>query len=306
MLAIKADTTVIDYPATRDLKARLRRGRQRARHYRPAAGWVPGEAARHFRQGRVDPNSRNGCRRPQVDGREEEALPRRPRRHKNPEDNAAFDKAAAAERVKTDLADPEEDLSRRHASPCTSRNPLELLIATILSAQCTDVRVNMVTPGPVQEVQVGRRTGPGRTSRRSSRTSRAAASITTRPSASRGPARRSSTTSAAKSPGRWTSWSPCPASAERPPTVVLGNAFGQPGHRLRHARHPAVPPARSYRRTCDDPVKLEFDLADIVPKEDWTLFSHLLIFHGRTICKARKPDCPACPIAEALPGGEQA
>jgi endonuclease-3 len=50
-----------------------------------------------------------------------------------------------------------------------------------------------------------------------------------------------------------------------------------------------------------DPVKLEFDLADIVPKEDWTLFCHLLITHGRTICMARKPQCPVCPIAKHCP-----
>ena len=55
----------------------------------------------------------------------------------------------------------------------------------------------------------------------------------------------------------------------------------------------------------DDPVKLEFDLADIVPKKDWTLFSHLLIFHGRRICTARKPNCPECPIAEHCPAANR-
>ncbi|MHC4748044.1 MAG: endonuclease III domain-containing protein, partial [Planctomycetota bacterium] len=50
-----------------------------------------------------------------------------------------------------------------------------------------------------------------------------------------------------------------------------------------------------------DPVKLEFDLAEIVPKKNWNLFSDLLIFHGRNICKARKPDCESCPILRFCP-----
>ncbi|HOK94752.1 MAG TPA: hypothetical protein PKW71_01370, partial [Anaerohalosphaeraceae bacterium] len=53
-----------------------------------------------------------------------------------------------------------------------------------------------------------------------------------------------------------------------------------------------------------DPVKLEFDLMEIVPKTKlggWTMFSHYLIWHGRTICTARKPDCPHCPIADCCP-----
>jgi endonuclease-3 len=78
--------------------------------------------------------------------------------------------------------------------------------------------------------------------------------------------------------------------------VVLGNAFGIPAiacdtHVIRLSR-------RLQLSENSDPVKLESDLADIVPKKDWTLFSHLLIFHGRNICIARKPKCPVCPIAE--------
>jgi endonuclease-3 len=84
---------------------------------------------------------------------------------------------------------------------------------------------------------------------------------------------------------------------------VLGNAFDIPGvvcdtHVIRLAR-------RLELSDNTDPVKLEFDLADIVPKKNWTLFSHLLIFHGRNICKARKPDCPGCPIAEYCPAADK-
>lgn len=95
-----------------------------------------------------------------------------------------------------------------------------------------------------------------------------------------------------------------PGVGRKTANVVLGNAFGIPAiacdthvlrlsHRLQLSEH------------ADDPVKLEFDLADIVPKKDWTLFSHLLIFHGRRICVARKPNCPACPIAEHCPAANR-
>ena len=85
--------------------------------------------------------------------------------------------------------------------------------------------------------------------------------------------------------------------------VVLGNAFGVPGivcdtHVLRLSRRLEL------SANTDDAEKLEFDLMEIVPKENWTLFSHLLIFHGRNICKARRPDCPNCPIAKYCPAAD--
>ena len=85
--------------------------------------------------------------------------------------------------------------------------------------------------------------------------------------------------------------------------VVLGNAFGVPGivcdtHVLRLAED------LRFRRIRMIAVKLEFDLMEIVPKKNWTLFSHLLIFHGRNICKARKPNCRYLSDCKILPGGE--
>jgi endonuclease-3 len=81
--------------------------------------------------------------------------------------------------------------------------------------------------------------------------------------------------------------------------VVLGNAFGMPAiacdtHVIRLSRRLGL-------SENSDPVKLEFDLAEIVPKKSWTLFSHLLIFHGRNVCRARKPDCENCQISKYCP-----
>ena len=82
--------------------------------------------------------------------------------------------------------------------------------------------------------------------------------------------------------------------------VVLGNAFGVPGivcdtHVLRLSRRLEL------SANTGNPEKLEYDLMEIVPKENWTLFSHLLVFHGRNICQARKPKCDICPIAKNCP-----
>jgi endonuclease-3 len=95
-----------------------------------------------------------------------------------------------------------------------------------------------------------------------------------------------------------------PGVGRKTANVVLGNAFGVPAiacdtHVLRLARRLEL------SEHADDPVKLEFDLGDIVPKKGWTLFSHLLIFHGRRICTARKPGCPECPIAAHCPAANR-
>lgn len=84
---------------------------------------------------------------------------------------------------------------------------------------------------------------------------------------------------------------------------MLGNAFGKPGiacdtHVIRLSRRLAL-------SENSDPVKLEFDLAEIVPKKNWIMFSHLLIFHGRNICKARKPDCVNCSISKFCPAANK-
>jgi endonuclease-3 len=81
--------------------------------------------------------------------------------------------------------------------------------------------------------------------------------------------------------------------------VVLGNAYGVPGivvdtHVGRLANRLALTDEQ-------DPVKVEFALMPIVPRESWTLFSHWLILHGRAVCNAKKPRCSACPLAPHCP-----
>ena len=90
-----------------------------------------------------------------------------------------------------------------------------------------------------------------------------------------------------------------PGVGRKTANVVLGNAFGIPGltvdtHMLRLTR-------RFRWTTSDDPVKVEIDVAALIPRKEWTLLSHRVIWHGRRVCHARKPACGACALAPLCP-----
>jgi endonuclease-3 len=181
-------------------------------------------------------------------------------------------------------------------------NPLELLIATILSAQCTDARVNMVTKdlfkkyksvedwadADLKEIESDiRSTGFFRN--KAVNVKGACAKIVEQ--------------FHGRVPNTMEQLVTLPGVGRKTANCVLGDAFGIPGitcdtHVIRLSRRLAL-------SENTDPVKLEFDLAEIVPKKDWTQFSHVLITHGRNICKARKPGCPDCPIAEHCPSANK-
>jgi endonuclease-3 len=177
-------------------------------------------------------------------------------------------------------------------------NPLELLIATILSAQCTDVRVNRVTPilfkkyrsakawaeADLEQIEQDiRSTGFYRNK---------AANI-------QGACRRIVEAFNGEVPGHMDDLLTLPGVGRKTANCVLGDAFGVPGitcdtHVIRLSRRLGL-------SEHSDPVKLEFDLQAVVPHKDWTHFSHLIITHGRQVCQARKPNCPQCPIARYCP-----
>jgi endonuclease III len=182
-------------------------------------------------------------------------------------------------------------------------NPLELLIATILSAQCTDVRVNIVTKdlfkkytkaedwikAPIEQIENDiRSTGFFRN--KAANIKKACAMIVEE--------------FGGKVPDNMDDLLKLPGVGRKTANVVLGNAFGKPGivcdtHVLRLSRRLAL------SANTDDPVKLEFDLMELVPEKQRLVFSDLLVFHGRNICKARKPDCPNCPIAVHCPAANK-
>ena len=182
------------------------------------------------------------------------------------------------------------------------KNPLQLLIATILSAQCTDKRVNMVTPALFKKYRTAgayaaadpatfeneiRSTGFFRSKTKSIL---AACSAVVAKHGGRVPETMEALTA-------------LPGVGRKTANVVLGNAFGKDEgivvdtHVIRLSRR-----LRLTKHT--DAEKIERDLTRIVPRKDWTIWSHWLIWHGRRRCFARKPDCRHCEVFALCPSGK--
>lgn len=182
------------------------------------------------------------------------------------------------------------------------KTPLQLLVATILSAQCTDKRVNMVTPALFKKYPTAaafaksnpttleneiRSTGFFRSKTKSIRAACAAID----------------SVHGGKVPETMNELTALPGVGRKTANVVLGNAFGKNdgivvdthvirlSQRLRLTKH-------------TDAKKIERDLMKLVPRADWTLWSHWLIWHGRRRCFARKPDCGNCEVFDLCPSGK--
>jgi len=178
------------------------------------------------------------------------------------------------------------------------RSAWELLVATILSAQCTDKMVNQVTPAlfaayptpaalagaPSERVEeLVKRTGFFRQKTR----------------AIQAVARAVAETHAGTVPNTMDALTVLPGIGRKTANVVLGTAFGQPAIFVdTHVRRIANRLALTVE---DDPVKIERDLQRLLPPSGWTTFAHRLIHHGRRVCVARRPRCSSCPIARWCP-----
>jgi endonuclease-3 len=172
-------------------------------------------------------------------------------------------------------------------------NPLELLIATILSAQCTDVKVNQVTVDLFKK---------HRSARDYAESNLATLEEEIRPTGFYRNKAKSIQKCGHELVKRFGGDVPktledlvtLPGVGRKTANVILGNAFGIPGIAVDTHVHRVS--QRIGLTKNDDPVKIEFDLMEIVPKEEWTHFSNLLIWHGRKTCVAKKPLCGICPI----------
>jgi endonuclease-3 len=176
--------------------------------------------------------------------------------------------------------------------------PLELAVATILSAQCTDKRVNEVTPALFAKY---------RTAKDYATADRAVLEEEIRPTGFY----RNKTSSliglgaaiedryGGELPSTLEDLMTLPGIGRKTANVILGNAFGVPG--LTVDTHFGRLVRRFGWTSEDDPVKVESAVAELLPKSEWTMFSHRVIFHGRRVCHARKPACGACPIARLCP-----
>ena len=178
-------------------------------------------------------------------------------------------------------------------------NAFELLVATILSAQCTDERVNIVTADlfrkyrsprdfadvSQEELEIDIR--PTGFFRNKSRSIRAAS-------------QRILADFGGKVPNTMPEILTLAGVARKTANVVLGNAFGIASGVVvdTHVSRLSQRLALSKEKT---PEKIEVDLQALVPKKHWVMFSHWLIFHGRQVCQARKPKCPECVLADLCP-----
>jgi endonuclease-3 len=182
------------------------------------------------------------------------------------------------------------------------RTPLELLVATILSAQCTDKRVNLVTPALFAKYRTAKDYAAARTETLEGMI-RSTGFFRSKTKSIRAAAAAIVAKHAGRVPDTMEKLHGLPGVGRKTANVVLGNAFGKDegivvdthvvrlSHRLRLTRQ-------------TDPEKIEQDLMKLVPRQHWTKWSHWLIWHGRRRCFARKPDCHRCEIFSLCPSGK--
>ena len=192
---------------------------------------------------------------------------------------------------------PEAECALRHESP------LQLLIATILSAQCTDARVNQVTPGLFRRYPDAAAFARADLGRLESDI-RSTGFFRMKARNIKGCCQAILERHGGEVPDRLEDLVQLPGVGRKTANVVLGNAFRIPGitvdthvgrlaRRLELTRH-------------EDPVKVEFDLMELFPRRSWSVASLQLILHGRGICHARSPRCEACGLRPLCPYPERA
>ena len=178
------------------------------------------------------------------------------------------------------------------------RNAFELLVATILSAQCTDERVNMVTPTLFKKYPTPQKMAKA-TQEKLEELVRTTGFYRNKAKNILGAATRIVEVFDGKVPNTMDDLLSLPGVARKTANVVLGNAFGinvgivVDTHVGRLAWRMGL--LRNARDT-KDAVKIEKDLIPLFEQDNWTMLSHLLISHGRSLCKARKPDCEHCSL----------
>lgn len=176
--------------------------------------------------------------------------------------------------------------------------PFQLLVATILSAQCTDARVNLVTPAlferfPTPESVVAA------TVEQIIPFVKSINFFNNKAKNIHGAATTIVKTHGGEVPGTLEELVKLPGVGRKTANVVLGDAFGTTG--ITVDTHVGRLARRLGLTTRTDPVKVELDLMDLWPQESWTDASHRLILHGRRVCAARKPNCEACTLANHCP-----
>lgn len=213
-------------------------------------------------------------------------------------ESAVARRARAAEIIKRLRRDyPDADCALNH------KTPLQLLVSTILSAQCTDDRVNKVAPSVFARYRTARAYADADPAELESLV-QSTGFFRNKTKSIIGAGRVLTERFRGKVPDTMDELLELPGVARKTANVILGTAFGKNegvvvdthigrlAHRLK----------LTWRSRDDkDAVKIERDLMEILPRDEWTFMGHALISHGRKVCSARKPDCQACTLADQCP-----
>ncbi len=182
--------------------------------------------------------------------------------------------------------------------------PIQLLAATILSAQCTDERVNQVTPflsarypdapalAAADRAELEEIIRPTGFFRQKAKFIQESAQIIVHEYGG-------------EVPRRMEDLLRLNGVARKTANVVMGEIYGRAEGITVDTHVKRIAYRLGWTSTNEDPVKVEQELMAIIPQESWIEISHLLIFHGRALCKARRPDCPACPLRDICPEGQR-
>jgi endonuclease-3 len=222
---------------------------------------------------------------------------------------AARNKTHAAKPRRRRFAPPEPErvtailsiLARLYPEATTAlhfKSPFQLLVATILSAQCTDERVNQVTPALFQRYPDAKAFASARRDDLEAMI-RSTGFFRNKAKAIMSCAQDIVTQHGGEVPRTLEELTALHGVGRKTANVVLGNAFDIPG--LVVDTHVGRVSRRLGLTDQTDPVKVEHAVMEIVPRQNWTLFSHWLILHGRRVCIARKPRCSICPLLPHCP-----
>jgi len=209
-----------------------------------------------------------------------------------PESAAAKMRRARKVRQRLDRAFPGATIALRFG------NPLELLVATILSAQCTDERVNAVTEALFERYRTAQDYA-GANPAALEREIHTTGFFRAKARALIGMGRALVERHGGVVPRTLDELTALPGVGRKTANVVLGNAFGVPA--LAVDTHVFRVVQRLGLARANDPERVHEQLCEVIPRAQWTRATHLLIVHGRRTCHARRPDCPRCPLNDLCP-----
>jgi endonuclease III len=198
-------------------------------------------------------------------------------------------------------------LRRRHPdAKCALdyESPLQLLVATILAAQCTDVRVNLTTPSLFKKYPTAEAMAEAPRDELQEKI-RSCGFYRNKARSIRGACAKILSDFGGRVPDTMEALLSLPGVARKTANVVLGTGYGKNEGVVVDTHVLRVAPRLGLTRE-HTPEKIEQDLMSLFPREDWTLLGHVLTFHGRRICTARKPDCPGCPVNKLCPSAFKA